>query len=67
MSGVSIEAWVELWIQSHAFVQGAPVRLSWPDGRPTLCQPKILVDVFALIGDEVRKELMEAQAKNARN
>ena len=60
---MSIHGWVRLWSTCHAFVQGAPVRLAWPDGRSTLRQPAVAVTMFDLIQGEFAAEL-EAQVKH---
>lgn len=57
-----MSSWVRLWSTCHAFVQGAPVRLAWPDGRSTLEQPAITVLMFDLIQGEFAMEL-EAKVK----
>jgi len=47
----------------HTFIQGAPVRIEWPDGMAFLSQPAITVVMFRLVTDEVLKELEAEQAK----
>lgn len=40
-------------------IEGQPVRLAFPDGRPLLGQNALLVGMFALIEDEWRKAVAE--------
>lgn len=55
--------WVALWQQCHGFVQGSPVRVAFPDGRPLNSQPALLVNMFTLIHEEWAKELEDAMKR----
>lgn len=64
VEGLVIESWVALWLRSHAVHEGGTTLLAWPDGRSLIEQPAIVVSMFALIEDEVRKEIQSQwQAK----
>lgn len=60
MAGLHVTSWVYLYLTCHSFVMGSPVRTQWPDGRSTLRQPAVTVQMFELIAEEIVKE-QEAQ------
>lgn len=56
--------WVWLWENSVAFVDGSPVQLAYPDGKPLDEQPALLVEVFGLIEAEWRQRMVEEHTQN---
>jgi len=62
---LSVEAWVALWFACHSFIQGSPLRVEFPDGRPLDEQPALLVTMFSIVEGEFAKE-SEAQMRNAK-
>lgn len=51
--GLSIAAWLKLWLMCHAVMTDGILRIGWPDGRCAVEQPAITVAVFDLIGSVV--------------
>jgi hypothetical protein len=48
-----------------SYVMGSPLRMAWPDGRPLLEQPAIVVSVFSVIAEEIAKE-QKAESERAK-
>ena len=47
--GLSIDAWMALWLNCHAVTGMGTWQQAWPDGRPLVEQPMIAVEMFSLI------------------
>jgi hypothetical protein len=47
--GLSISAWLILWIECQAPGMSGPWRAHWPDGKSVLEQPALTVAMFELI------------------
>lgn len=63
VGGMAMRQWIALWQQCHAFVQGSPVRVGFPDGRPLNKQDALLVNMFTLIHEEWAKEVEDAMKR----
>lgn len=52
MCGMDTGMWIELWSLCH---EGSK-RIEWPDGRPAIKQPTIVVNMFYMILQQVMAE-----------
>jgi hypothetical protein len=57
IEGMQMSGWVALWRTCHAFVQGNPVRIAFPDGGCLDEQDALIVNMFSLIEAEWAKEV----------
>lgn len=49
--GLSVRGWLQLWDACHTAGYAGPQLVAWPDGRPLIDQPRLTVEMFALVGE----------------
>lgn len=64
--GLSVSQWMEIWQLTNQPTGYGFTRIEWPDGGSLLDQPALGVEMLELVGEQIMKVAMEAQARSAR-